>query len=357
MKILFKNRFDCFTTPGGDTVQMQQTKTHLEKLGLEVDVSLSPKDNLAEYDIVHIFNLMRPLEATLAINEAKKLNKKVVFSSIYWDFSEFNTIGRGSFTHMLINKLFSEFTVEKLKDAIRGQRGIVAKYDFYQYLLSNFKNTLKYVDLFLPNSIGEGEIVKKRVLQGAKIHVVNNAVDKEIFNLKNRLVREKKALIAARLDPRKNILNLVRAVKSYPLDIYGNATPNHLDYERRIIDECNSNVRLKGHVNSGALSSIYNNYAMHVMPSWLETPGLSQLEAAACGCNIVSTNRGSTMEYFADKATYCDPNDVQSITNAVYACFNNLRKPEEMSEFILDQYTWDKTAVQTLAAYEKVIGK
>ena len=355
MKILFKNRFDCFETPGGDTVQMIQTKSYLEKVGLTVDVSLSPNDDMKDYDVIHIFNLMRPLEATLAIKQAKNLNKKVVFSSIYWDFSEYNSVGRGSLAHALVNQYLPEFTVEKLKEMARGRRGIVSYADFLAYVFSDFKATLKYVDLFLPNSKDEGEIVRKKVLNEAPIHVVNNAVDKDTFYLKNLEERSKKALIAARLDPRKNILNLVKAVKSHPLDIYGNATPSHLKYEQQILATKCENVTMKGFVNSKLLADIYNKYAVHIMPSWLETPGLSQLEAAACGCNIVSTNRGSTAEYFLDKATYCEPGSVESIQTAVELCFENLRKPKEMSEFILDQYTWDKTAIQTLTAYERVL--
>jgi len=355
MKVLFKNRFDCFTTPGGDTTQMLKTKQYLERLGVSIDVSLSPNDSMKDYDVIHVFNLMRPLEATLAIKEAKRLNKKVVFSSIYWDFSEYNLVGRNSSIHFVLNKLLSEFHVEKLKDVIRGRRGIVSYSDFFGYLLSNFKNTLESVDLFLPNSKNEGDMVKQRVLKSSQVHVVNNAVDKDIFFLINRGIREKKMLISCRLDPRKNILNLVKAVKSYPLDIYGSATPSHLKYEQQISAVRGKNVTMKGFVDSKLLCDIYNEYALHIMPSWLETPGLSQLEAAACGCNIVSTNRGSTSEYFENKATYCEPGSLHSIRDAVEQCFDQLHKPNDMSEFILDQYTWDKTAHQTLSAYEKVL--
>ena len=355
MNVLFKNRFDCFTTPGGDTVQMERTKHYLEKLGVKVDISLTPNTDMSDYDIIHIFNIMRPLEATLSIKQAYKLNKKIVFSSIYWDFTEFNSIGRGAFYHSVLNQLLSEFNVEKLKDIVRGTRGIVSYTEFYKYLFSDFKNTLKKVDIFLPNSEGEGDIIRKKISPNAEIHVALNAVDKDVFNLTNYKERQHKALIAARLDPRKNILNLVKAVKSYPLDVYGNSTPAHLNYEKSILEESGENVTMKGFIDSSKLGKIYNQYAMHIMPSWLETPGLSQLEAAACGCNIVSTNRGSTSEYFHDYATYCNPESVVSISNAVNKCFNDLIEPKKMSEFVLDQYTWDKTALQTIAAYEKVL--
>lgn len=356
MKVLFKNRIDSFTSPGGDTTQMLQTKFHLENLGVDIDISLNPNEvNVSDYDLVHVYNLMRPLEATLAIKEAKKAGKPVVFSSIYWDFSEFNRIGRESNLHHYLNRLFSEFTVEKFKDLIRGRRGVVNKSSYLSYLFSDFKNTLSYVDLFLPNSTSEGELVRKNVISNADYSVVYNAVDKDIFYLKNLSTRDKKAVLAARIDPRKNILNLVKAVSNIQLDIFGNVAERHQNYFDQVKLNSSNNVQFKGFVESGQLSDIYNQYAVHIMPSWLETPGLSQLEAAACGCNIVSTDRGSAFEYFGDRAFYCDPGNIESIKQAVELCFENQVNPKEISEFILDTYIWENTAKQTLNAYERVL--
>ena len=103
------------------------------------------------------------------------------------------------------------------------------------------------------------------------------------------------------------------------------------------------------------MANTFGRYKVHVLPSWLETPGLSQLEAAACGCNIVSTDRGSTVDYFGDMAFYCNPSEISSIGAAIDDCFENLKSPKEMSDFILDQYTWDQSGKQTLQAYQEVL--
>ena len=49
----------------------------------------------------------------------------------------------------------------------------------------------------------------------------------------------------------------------------------------------------------------------------METPGLSSLEAAAMGKNIVVTTKGDTYDYFEDYAFYCEPDDIESIKNAL----------------------------------------
>jgi hypothetical protein len=46
-------------------------------------------------------------------------------------------------------------------------------------------------------------------------------------------------------------------------------------------------------------------------------PSIAALEAALAGCTVVITNRGSTREYFGDRALYCDPQNVASIRVAL----------------------------------------
>ncbi|MDN3490859.1 MULTISPECIES: glycosyltransferase family 4 protein [unclassified Pseudoalteromonas] len=356
MKVLFKNRFDAFTSVGGDTVQMLNTKRELEALGIEVDIDLGITRNVKQYDIVHVFNLMRSYEGSLAIWQAKAASVPVVYSSIYWDFSEFNKVGRQSQLHNFLHEHFSEFTVEKFKESVRGIReGNALSYT--RYMLSTFKKTLEEVDLFLPNSVNEGELIRTRILPNAQYHVVHNAVDSGIFNLQKGQARNQKALTVARLDPRKNVDAIIKSKLLLEVDIFGAKAPNHSIYYDKLLESKPKNISFKGAIDNAELATIYNRYSMHILPSWLETPGLSQLEAAACGCNIVSTDRGSASEYFGAFAEYCDPSKPETIKHAVERVINNTREPKAMSEFVLDNYTWKKTAAQTLMAYKSVLGE
>lgn len=359
MKVIFQNRFDYLSTPGGDTTQLLKTKEYLEKIGVDVDVSTNPNIDLSGYDLVHIFNIMRPFETYLFITNALKQNKKVVMSSIYWDFDEFNKIGRNSKLMGFLYNNFDEFFVEKIKYFKR--KDIISKHknDFFSFFIKDYKKVLENVDLFLPNSDNEGKIVQRKISAKVNYQVVFNAVDKNKFYLKNYSERNKDSLIVSRIDPRKNILNLVDAFKdiNYQLDIYGNATPLHLGYFENIKQNITNNINLNDYVSHEKLIELYNQYKLHILPSWLETPGLSQLEAAACGCNILSTNRGSAEEYFREMAVYCSPNSIDSIKDGIIESMLNSQNPKLMSEFVLDNYTWDKTALQTKKAYEKVLNE
>ena len=89
MKVLFQSRKTLFTVPGGDTTQILKTKEYLERLGVKVDISLDLEPCLESYDIVHVFNLMRPQELYLQVKNAKKQGKKVALSTIYGPYIEF----------------------------------------------------------------------------------------------------------------------------------------------------------------------------------------------------------------------------------------------------------------------------
>ena len=129
-------------------------------------------------------------------------------------------------------------------------------------------------------------------------------------------------LCAASLRPRKNQLRLVRAVRDLPLVLVGEHPGQ---YPQPYIEECKreagSNAIFLDAMNQTELVSAYAAAKVHVLASYYETPGLSNLEAAIAGCNIVTTTGGCTKEYFGDLAWYCDHGDTQSIRKAVRGAY------------------------------------
>ena len=84
MKVLMQIRSNAFELSGGDTIQMLKTKEALEKLGIEVDISLSLRPDVSGYDVIHLFNLTRVQETYVQLKNAKAAHKPVVLSTIYW---------------------------------------------------------------------------------------------------------------------------------------------------------------------------------------------------------------------------------------------------------------------------------
>jgi glycosyltransferase involved in cell wall biosynthesis len=72
------------------------------------------------------------------------------------------------------------------------------------------------------------------------------------------------------------------------------------------------------------------------------------------GCNLVISNRGDVKEYFMDDVEYCEPDNVESILEAV-----NMAWRKEINLKFIDRismnFTWERAASVTLDVYNNVI--
>jgi glycosyltransferase involved in cell wall biosynthesis len=105
---------------------------------------------------------------------------------------------------------------------------------------------------------------------------------------------------------------------------------------------------------------LYNAAALFVFPSLGEGFGLPPLEAMACGTPVVSSNSSAMPEVLADAALLVSPTDVPALTNAMTAVLTTPLLSDQYVERGLErsrQFSWEKTARQTQAAYESLIGE
>ena len=368
MKVLFQTRTNLYSAPGGDLIQIQKTKEYLEKLGITVDISLEFEPDLTDYDVVHLFNLMDPQDIYLQCINAKKQNKKVVLSTIYGLYTEYERKARGGFAQKIAN-ILSPYQIGYLKIILRHyhekrfHKGV--KRLLFKGYYGLMKDITKKVDVFLPNSNSEMKRVATEFnLKEYNFEVVPNSIDKKVFDSSitgsiNKYSMYKDCILcAARIEGRKSILNLIRALKNtnYTLVLVGNQSKNQKKYVNQVHNEAGSNVVFLGSIPHEELKDLYQVAKVHALVSWMETPGLSSIEAAAMSCNIVVTKKGDTEEYFENYAFYCEPNDINSIKKAIDKAYSSPFN-EELKIKILREYTWEKAALKTLKAYETAINQ
>ena len=215
--------------------------------------------------------------------------------------------------------------------------------------------------MLLPNSKSEYRRLEKHFQLSQKYHIVPNAIDTTIFKTsKDSEEKYKDSIICVgRIEGLKNQLNVIKAINQtdYKLFIIGKRSPNQNSYYVECLKEAkhNQNIEFIDHIEQIELASIMEVAKVHVLASWFETTGLASLEAAYLDCNIVITDKGDQKEYFEELATYCDPDDVSSIVAAINTA---VTKPHDnqLKDKILNQYTWENTAKETLLAYEQVLG-
>jgi glycosyltransferase involved in cell wall biosynthesis len=369
LRILFQSRTTLFSVPGGDTIQVLKTAEELKKLGCLVDISIELEPDLAGYDLVHLFNLIRPQETYQQALNAKRHGKPVVLSTIYVDYSEYDRKGRTGIARLIAN-ILSTSQLEYLKifarsvvNRERNKGTLILLHHGYRALQEKI---LAMTDMLLPNSESE----MRRVIAdfpecSQKPYViVPNAVDVSLFNeaLPNPDPEFDRfrgcVLCVGRIEGRKCQLELVRAMKGLPwqLVLVGKSAPNHAKYYEQILKEAGPNVHVLGHVEHEMLPDLYKAARVHCLVSWMETTGLSSLEAGAMGCNLVITDRGDTRDYFSDYAFYCQPDSVSAIRDAIIQAYDSPVK-QELQTHIRQNFTWQKAAEKTLEGYRLVLGR
>lgn len=349
------SRSTLFTVPGGDTVQVVQTAEHLRRIGVEVDIRLAnEKIDYSSYDLLHFFNIIRPADI---MSHARRAKRPYVVSTIFVEYTEADRIA-GHGLRKLLSRYVSPNFVEYMKAIARALANGEMINDWRYILLGHSRSIRKIISgssLLLPNSASEYTRLSERHRISHKYVVVPNGIDQSVFFNRGELNRSN-CICVGRIEYLKNQLNVIRAFKGLPyqLTIVGKAAPNHQDYFRRCQEEAPPNVHFVDHVTPEALSLLFAKSKVHVLASWFETTGLASLEAAACGCNIVTTKKGDQVEYFGENAYYCTPDNVESIRAAVERAYGAEVDPEFLRKISL-KYTWEETAKVTLGAYQQVL--
>lgn len=367
LRVLFQSRKTLFSVPGGDTIQITRTAEALRRIGCLVDVSTELAPDLAGYDLVHLFNLMRPQEVYLQAQNAKRRGRKIALSTIYGPYVEYDIRARGGLAGLLA-RWIPHSQLEYLKVAARAIVNNELNQGTCCILINGYRNLQKKIvrltDVFLPNSQSEMERVwgDFPLSRNKAYKVVPNAVDIGIFNpdiitIPEHLKWVEGCIISvARIEGRKCQLDLVRAMHGLPwhLIVIGKPAPNHLSYYEKVRQEAGNNVHFVDHVEHEQLVMYYKAARVHCLISWMETPGLSSLEAGAMGCGLVITKNGDTYDYFGDFAEYCEPGNVESIRSAIIRAMNT-PVSDKLRQHIVQNYTWDRTADATLEAYNNIM--
>jgi glycosyltransferase involved in cell wall biosynthesis len=177
-------------------------------------------------------------------------------------------------------------------------------------------------------------------------------VSPEIFRTEFKIT-EPFVLNVGNIEPRKNQINLAKAMKSFPemkLVLIGHIRdPKYA--EAVFAEGVDQIIHIGTLVHGSELQrSAYAACEVFCLPSTLETPGLAALESAACGAKIVITEEGSTKEYFGNQVTYCDPTSTESISNRMYLILSASEKENEHSFDLL----WSNQIKALIKLYNRV---
>jgi glycosyltransferase involved in cell wall biosynthesis len=333
MKVLFQIRPGYRDGPSGDSIQMFMTKIHLERLGVEVDISSRPDIHLSEFDLIHIFNCTRVPEAYAFYKNAIHQKKKIVLSPIFIDMREY----------------------------YRGRPDRLAAWRAENILR---REMFQGSHMLLPNSKKEWEWIKEILMVNTMAKVIYHGVNPVFFEADkswfiDKFKQQDYILCVGRLSPIKNQLSLIRAVKDLDVPVVLIGPVNNREYAEKCAEQADGLVKYIPALNQNELASAYCAARVHVQPSWFETVGLTSLEAGASGTPVVITDRGAAREYFNDLAYYVDPGNPDSIRTGILSAIeqttSTTRSSSKLKSYIREHLTWEKAAWLTLEAYKQVL--
>ncbi len=111
------------------------------------------------------------------------------------------------------------------------------------------------------------------------------------------------------------------------------------------------------YVPNDVLISIYAKASVFVFPSLTEGFGLPILEAMSCRVPVITSNCGAMAEIAGEAALLVDPYNVEEIAEAMHRILTDetLRAALIKKGFKrASQFSWEKTASQTLEVYKRV---
>ncbi|MBF0493810.1 MAG: glycosyltransferase [Candidatus Omnitrophica bacterium] len=344
MKVAFFIYPSAFQNKGGGEILLENTEKYLIKAGIDVKRFDMWNDKIEDFDILHVFGSVKECLPLMEVAKSRKV--KVVLESIFW--SDFR-------------RAFCETgsSFKKLEMVLRHLLKVL-----FPFLNFSRRKMFRVSDMIVPNSPREAaQISRLFAVSSRKMFVVPNGVDADYINATSDLFVKKYGLkdfilYVGRIEPRKNQLNLIRAVRGLDkeLVLVGSVVSGYEWYLEKCKIEAGKNVHFLGGFenNSPLLKSAYAACGIFVLPGWFETPGLAALEAALAGAKLVVTDGGSTREYFKDMAEYIRPDSPKDIAHKIRKVTDQ-DKNDKLKNFVLNNYTWEKVAARTIEGYKKVL--
>lgn len=225
------------------------------------------------------------------------------------------------------------------------------------------KKMLEFSSRLITESNEEKRFINRTYgIDTAKMITIQNGVELPVCNNKNLFLSEYNitrpyVLSVGRVDPNKNQLTLIRALKgtNVPLVIIGGPDSSCVNYFEQCKQEADENVIFTGWVDhkSELLTSAYMNAKVIALPSYNETYGLAVAEGG-CYSNIAISEGLPIIDMLPREQIYTFmPQSVDGMRKAILKAYND---PYNISsqEYCRNYFSWDLVAKQHVELYHSI---
>ena len=283
MRILIQNRTYKGSHFGGDQVQTEAYVQALRELGHIADYSpVMFNVPMQNYDVAWVMHI-----------------------NFGWTMNQINSIrsqGKPYYLFAIYYPTIIETSISQMRDMLLGS--------VFTFCLSNAERNEMIRNLSLTEKEQE------------KVKIIPNGVDKSIFFPKNEVQKEY-LMTAGRYEGGKGHLRVIEIASDLNVPVLTCGTKNDMNYFNQCANYPFDKKRLLGLLNPLELADAYRKAKVYVCASGSERNNLCLLEAAACGCQLVSTTGNRGNEWYGDKLITCNADDREDMKNAVYKSWNS----------------------------------
>lgn len=304
MKVLIDHNLPFLLAHGGLQIQIERTKTALEKLGVEVEF-LCWFDDKQRGDIIHFFGRAAPSHIRFA--HAKGM--KYVMSDLL--------TGQGSRALPLLrlqsifNRCFEASMPAVFRDMPRW-------------------SAYREADAVLAVTPYEAKLMRWLFrADPSRLHVVTVGID-GIFFPEAPVHKDDYLVSTATIDPRKRSLETAKAAvragvrMTFTGKPYSETDPYFLEF-REFAGRHPELLQYVGFLPSRAdLAGIYQRARGFVLLSSMESLSASALEASAAGCPLLLSDLPWARETFGDRASYCSARHIGGMAGDLRKFYDNI---------------------------------
>lgn len=216
------------------------------------------------------------------------------------------------------------------------------------------------------------DILSRTDVDPKKLHVVPlaSSLPQGTLDAEDVLARLKVptpyVLFVGTLEPRKNLVRLVRAYRRVAADgfphtlvLAGPLGWHHESLMRELALQGPGEIVMTGWLSDEELDAVYRAADALVYPSLYEGFGLPVVEAMARGVPTIASTTSAVPEVAGDAALGVDPRSVREIAQAIESVVSDVNVADRMAargRAQAERFSWDETARRTLEVYEHVVG-
>ncbi len=254
--------------------------------------------------------------------------------------------------------------------AVKSTRSFIKKVKHLRWY--SFIGMQKFVarrlkSLITVSDYSKHDIAKEFSIPADRFTTIPIGIDTSLFYPLEKVKKDPCRLIVTNSadTPLKGLYYLLHAVKNLsrrrPVKLTVIGAPKKNGGIEKLVKQLDlaDHVEFTGRIDNQQFLQEYARASIAVVPSLYEGFGLPVGEAMACRIPVISTTGGALPEVAGDAALLVPPKDATALEMAIEALFDDPAERERLAEAgykrVMENFTWETTAVKTAQAYRKII--